>query len=109
MGENDKGLVGFNTVNMANAITPESPHEQMNCLTTSSKPVGLWVGADDELFDAQKVTEFVTSPNNNKPTTTTPAITTGTKILPGKSHLGILVDIHKEMGPWIVASSKSTR
>lgn len=90
--QQDKGLVGFNTVNMANAITPETPKEQMASMCTSddSKPVGLWVGSDDELFDANKVADFVPDTDHN----------TGT-VLPEKNHLGILVDIHEKIGPWI--------
>jgi len=90
--QQDKGLVGFNTVNMANAITPETPKEQMTSMCTSddSKPVGLWVGSDDELFDANKVADFVSDTDRNTAT-----------VLPGKNHLGILVDIHEKIGPWI--------
>lgn len=90
--EEYKGLVAFNTVNMANAITPESPKDQLESMTSdNSKPVALWVGSDDELFDAQKVANYVPTSESN----------TG-KVLSGKNHLGILVEIHKEIGPWII-------
>lgn len=90
--EADEGLVSFNTVNMANAITPENPKEQLPSMTTAdgAKPVALWVGADDELFDAQKVADYVPETEIN----------TGT-VLKGKNHLGILVEIHQQIGPWI--------
>merc|ERR1712176_342212 len=89
--EEDKYLVAFNTVNMANAITPVAPKEQLESMTSdSSKPVALWVGSNDELFDAQKVADYVPTSESN----------TG-KVLSGKNHLGILVDIHQEIGPWI--------
>lgn len=87
----NKGLVSFNTVNMANAITPENPKEQIASMTSDgAKPVALWVGADDELFDAEKVAEYVPETEHN----------TG-KVLKGKNHLGILVEIHQQIGPWI--------
>jgi len=89
--EEYKGLVNFNTVNMANAITPEAPKEQLESMTaTGAKPVGLWVGSDDELFDAQKVADFVPTSNENVG-----------EVLSGKNHLGILVQIHEQIGPWI--------
>jgi len=89
--EADEGLVSFNTVNMANAITPENPKEQLPAMTSAgAKPVALWVGADDELFDAQKVADYVPETEIN----------TGT-VLKGKNHLGILVEIHQQIGPWI--------
>jgi len=89
--EEYKGLVNFNTVNMANAITPEAPKEQLESMTAKgAKPVGLWVGADDELFDAEKVADFVPTSKENVG-----------EVLSGKNHLGILVQIHEQIGPWI--------
>lgn len=89
--EADKGLVNFNTVNMANAITPEAPKEQLESMTAEgAKPVGLWVGADDELFVAEKVADFVPTSSQNIG-----------EVLPEKNHLGILVQIHEQIGPWI--------
>ncbi len=89
--EADKGLVSFNTVNMANAITPEAPKEQLESMTAEgAKPVGLWVGADDELFAAEKVADFVPTSSQNVG-----------EVLPGKNHLGILVSIYEQIGPWI--------
>merc|ERR1711933_414417 len=64
--EDDPGMVGFNTVNMANAITPEHPREQMATLCCGpSTPVGLWVGADDELFVADTVAGFVATTDDD--------------------------------------------
>eukprot|EP00521_Asterionellopsis_glacialis_P020070 CAMPEP_0195334910 /NCGR_PEP_ID=MMETSP0708-20121125/15165_1 /TAXON_ID=33640 /ORGANISM="Asterionellopsis glacialis, Strain CCMP134" /LENGTH=333 /DNA_ID=CAMNT_0040404971 /DNA_START=57 /DNA_END=1058 /DNA_ORIENTATION=+ len=103
--DQDEGLVGFNTVHMANAITPENPREQVLAMTTGdgssttnavSVPVGLWVGSEDELFVAESVAAYVTTDksetNNNN--------TNASEIIPGKNHLGILVDIHKPIGQW---------
>jgi len=95
--EEDKNLVAFNTVNMANAITPEAPKEQLESMTSdSNKPVALWVGSDDELFDAQKVAEYVPTSESN----------TG-EVLSGKNHLGILVEIHQEIGPWLTTGQQN--
>mmetsp|Transcript_26632 Transcript_26632/g.37517 ORF Transcript_26632/g.37517 Transcript_26632/m.37517 type:complete len:310 (-) Transcript_26632:123-1052(-) len=90
----DPGMVGFNTVNMANAITPESPKRQMKQLC-NEKPVGLWIGADDELFVAEKVAAFVENGNT-------------AEIVPGKNHLGILVGIYSKIGLWIQRQGKAT-
>lgn len=76
---------------MANAITPETPKEQMQALGgNEKKPLGLWVGSDDELFVAEKVTDFVPDSGSNTKV-----------ILPGKNHLGILVGIHEQIGAWM--------
>jgi pimeloyl-ACP methyl ester carboxylesterase len=82
--EADEGMVAYNTVNMANAVTPESPKEQMK--TLCAKPIALWVGADDELFVPEIVVEYC--PESGA-------------IVPGKNHLGILVEIHENIGKWI--------
>lgn len=93
--ETDKGLVNFNTVNMANAITPEAPKEQLESMTAEgAKPVCLWVGADDELFVAEKVADFVPTSSHNVG-----------EVLSGKNHLGILVGIHEQIGPWIAGQN----
>lgn len=83
----DSGLVAFNTVNMANAITPEQPTDQMMALG-ASKPMGLWIGSEDELFVAEKVVKFV--PNEHTAV-----------VLSGKNHLGILVGVQEQIGSWI--------
>jgi len=88
----DAGMVGFNTVNMANAITPENPKEQMHQLC-NEKPVGLWIGADDELFVTEKVTAFVENGNT-------------AEIVPEKNHLGILIGIYSKIGLWIQRQGK---
>lgn len=102
--EGDPGMVGFNTVNMANAISPEKPREQMAAMTKPTTttandesekkkpppPVGLWIGSDDELFVADAVAGFVVADGENT-----------AAVLPGKTHLGILVDVHEPIGRWI--------
>jgi len=94
--EADEGMVGFNTVNMSSAITPETPREQVKAMGEASEakpqgtPIGLWVGADDELFVAETVIGFVPENDCN-----------ARVVVPGKNHLGILVDIHADIGQWI--------
>lgn len=94
--EADGGMVGFNTVNMSNAITPESPREQVRAMGGASEakpqgtPIGLWVGSEDEMFVAETVIGFV--PENDR---------NARVVVPGKNHLGILVDVHEAIGRWI--------
>merc|ERR1712029_200866 len=90
--EGDGGMVGFNTVNMANAVTPESPAEQMRAIGGSLKPIGIWIGSEDELFLAERVASFVSARDNER--------NIG-QVIPGKNHLGILVGVHEQIGPWI--------
>jgi len=100
----DKGMVGFNTVNMANAITPDSPVEQMQAMGKNTndididdvarKPIGLWVGSNDELFVAEKVVELLPKKDHDKDNIIG-------EVLPGKNHLGILVGVHEHIGQWI--------
>jgi pimeloyl-ACP methyl ester carboxylesterase len=95
--EADEGMVGFNTVNMSNAITPESPRKQVKAMGEASEtkpqgtPIGLWVGAEDELFVAETVIGFVPEKDCN-----------ARVAVPGKNHLGILVDVHAAVGQWII-------
>jgi len=88
----DDGMVGFNTVNMANAITPETPREQMQgmCANVGRRPTGLWIGSEDELFIPEKVADFVPNEDGNVG-----------QVLPGKTHLDILVGVHEHIGRWI--------
>ena len=44
---NDTGMVGSNTVNMANALTPLDPEGQFEEL---DQPFGMWIGSKDELM-----------------------------------------------------------
>jgi hypothetical protein len=88
----DEGMVSFNTVNMANAITPSAPKDQFRAMTL---PLGLWVGAEDELFIADKVVAFAE-------TIEEPGDGTCSVVLPGEKHLGILVNAHRFLGPWII-------
>jgi len=91
--DHDPGMVGFNTVNMANAITPWNPQQQFRQL---SRPLGLWIGADDELFVADKViayAELIGSADRKN----------CARVVDDATHLGILVRAHELIGPWIAS------
>jgi acylglycerol lipase len=87
----DDTMVSFNTVNMANAITPTAPKKQFRAMTL---PIGLWVGAEDELFVADKVAAFAELIEK-------PADGNCSVVVPSEKHLGILVKAHRFLGPWI--------
>jgi len=82
--QDDPSMSSFNTVNMATAITPENPKKQMEDMI-DEKPVGLWVGEKDELFDTEKVRAYSLS----------------SVVVPEANHLGIVVNAHLWLGPWI--------
>lgn len=86
--EEDKQLVAFNTVNMANAISPTQPKEQLEKLVSDANGVvAMWMGGEDELFDVTKVVA---------------SYFPGCITLPKVTHLGILVGADNFMGPWIL-------
>mmetsp|Transcript_31652 Transcript_31652/g.62707 ORF Transcript_31652/g.62707 Transcript_31652/m.62707 type:complete len:314 (+) Transcript_31652:293-1234(+) len=83
--DQDPLLVAFNTVNMANGISPEKPRKQMEALEAAGD-MGLWIGADDELFIAEKVAGFAKEG----------------KVIPQQTHVGIVLHAHKWLGPWLL-------
>lgn len=91
--ESDSGMVGYNTVNMANALTPSSPSEQLSQLT---QPLGVWIGELDELLDANKVVSFVKNSYSSA----------YTEMVSGEKHLSILLEAADLIGPWIIANIK---
>jgi len=80
----DPGMCSFNTVNMANAITPDNPKKQVEDMI-QEKPLHLWVGEKDELFDAEKVCEYAKN----------------SMVVPNAKHLDIVVNAHGLLGKWI--------
>jgi len=92
----EHGVVGYNTVNMANAITPETPREQMEGM---GRPVGLWIGSDDELFVPERVVEYAKR---------TGAERNHGEIVEGATHLGILANEHvcASIGEWITCLAR---
>ncbi|HKJ69241.1 MAG TPA: alpha/beta hydrolase, partial [bacterium] len=86
--ESDSGLVGYNTVNMANALTPAAPDEQLARITES---LGVWIGEKDELLAPGKVASFVKNSNSSAQIET----------VAGEQHLSILLKAADLIGPWI--------
>lgn len=76
------------TVNMSKAITPNNPKKQFQKIV---EPIGLFIGADDELFEPEKVIGYANLPmlKNDK---------TISKIIPHQKHLSILNDIGTDIG-----------
>jgi hypothetical protein len=61
-------------------------------------PVGVWVGVNDEVFDATKLAEFSRQAPHADVT-----------ILPGESHLSLLDTAAASVGPWMQRQSASGR
>ena len=90
--KNNPEIVTFNTVNMANALTPRSPDSQLADIA----PFGLWIGAQDEAFDAVKVIAFAqenAGEDRNE-----------IKMLQDENHFSIILSGAKYIGPWLVRS-----
>ncbi|KAI8900937.1 Alpha/Beta hydrolase protein [Globomyces pollinis-pini] len=88
----DKRYVQFNTVEMANALTPSNPFsqfEKINCY-------GLWIGENDEAIDAQKVVEMQKLNTNGI-----------CEIVPKVAHLEIILDSASYIGPFIISKISS--
>lgn len=105
----DTGFVGYNTVNMANALTPSSPREQLNQL---DKPLGVWIGALDEVLDADKVVSFVKSAHPDaKVVSLVKSASSGIYVekVPGEKHLSILIKGAQYIGPWILQTIAAGR
>lgn len=83
-------IVTFNTVNMANAVTPHSPESQFSNL----KKFGLWIGNQDQAFDPLKVIKFakVNSEADSK---------NEIKIVDDVNHFSILLNAPDLIGPWL--------
>ena len=94
--EADPGMVGWNTVNLANGITPQAPDEQFASI---DRPFGLWIGKSDELFVPEKVVAFGALAERARAESVS-------AVVPGETHLGILVDAADFMGPWLVERSR---
>jgi acylglycerol lipase len=88
----DPGMVASITVNMSKALTPSDPSAQFAAL---DRPLGLWIGEEDELFLPDKVLEFAHLPARGQ-------ILSHFSAIPGAKHLSILVCAHEVIGPWIL-------
>jgi pimeloyl-ACP methyl ester carboxylesterase len=88
----ESGMVNRYTVNMALAQNADDSAADLRGI---SQPVGVWVGADDEVFDSAKLSAY----SDNAPHA---AVT----VVPGKSHLGLLTVAAAQVGPWITKNAK---
>ncbi len=87
----DSRIVRYNTVNMANALTPTDPHEQFKQLDQS---FGMWIGKNDELFIPEKVLAFADLATQVRETSIS-------NMIPEEEHLSILINAHQFIGKWI--------
>ncbi|WP_454108812.1 alpha/beta hydrolase [Leifsonia shinshuensis] len=83
----DAHLVDRYTADMA---IGQNPADAVGTLAGIRRPVGVWVGADDEVFDAARVVAYARH---------APQVTTG--IVPGATHLGVLDTVASDIGPWV--------
>jgi len=92
--KNNPEIVTFNTVNMSNALTPNAPDSQL----ANIAQFGLWIGEEDEAFDAEKVTAFAhdNAGKANKEI----------KMLKDETHFSIILSGAKHIGPWLVQTSE---
>ncbi|HEY4460861.1 MAG TPA: alpha/beta hydrolase [Pseudonocardiaceae bacterium] len=88
-------LIAKYTVNMALAQNVDNSAADLAGMT---KPLGVWVGANDEVFDPAKLLNYART-NAKQSTSDTFAV------VPKDNHLGILTDGAAYLGPWIDAHS----
>jgi pimeloyl-ACP methyl ester carboxylesterase len=86
----DTGLVTAITANMSNALTPPAPFEQFAAL---DRPLGLWVGGDDELFLSDS---FLLAMFHR--------LEASGEQFPTAQYLSVLTRAHETIGPWILES-----
>ncbi|WCE32005.1 alpha/beta hydrolase [Vibrio sp. SCSIO 43137] len=96
--EQNPKIVTFNTVNMSNAMTPESPAEQLNHLSEFA----LWIGDNDEAFDPDKVVRFASEHSRENSENTI-------DLLKGESHFSVLLSVSEYMGKWITQLIRAGR
>jgi alpha-beta hydrolase superfamily lysophospholipase len=84
------GLIPHYTAAMAIAQNADDSAAVLAGLRT---PVGVWVGGDDEVFDAHRVVAYAEAHGGDNVSAT---------IVPGVTHLGIL-DAPAPMGAWILS------
>ena len=84
----DSKLISGHTMNMTAAVTPRKPKDQLAELTM---PVGVWVGAEDEMIDPAKLTDLVRSAARLRTVATVPA----------ETHFSLQLRAADAIGPWI--------
>jgi len=90
--KSDIGLVEYNSVIMSVALNPGKPADEVAMI---DEPFGLWVGAEDEVMNPQKVVDFAGLAQQVKQQS-------HTEIVPGQKHLTILNDTASLIGPWVL-------
>jgi len=88
--KNNPKIVTFNTVNMSNALTPSAPDSQLAGIAQ----FGLWIGEQDEAFDAAKVTAFAQEHAGQE--------RNEIKMVKDENHFSIILSGAKYIGPWLV-------
>jgi acylglycerol lipase len=88
----DPLLINSISTNMANALTPNDPSNQLSQI---SIPLGIWIGANDELIDPDKLKSFTENSfqSNNSESLFT--------VIPNENHLSILIEASKPMSQFI--------
>jgi alpha-beta hydrolase superfamily lysophospholipase len=81
------GLVSRYTTTMA---TAQNAGDSAGILAGTHKPVGVWIGSSDEVFDATKVLAYARQ---------APQATTGT--VAGADHLGVIDRSVTDIGTWL--------
>ncbi|MGF1728613.1 alpha/beta fold hydrolase [Photobacterium kasasachensis] len=84
-------LVAYNTVNMANALTPDDPKAQIASLAS----FGLWMGKNDEAFDAQKTADFVRRHQSKQ-------ANSDILLVDNQNHFSIILVADDFVGDWII-------
>jgi alpha-beta hydrolase superfamily lysophospholipase len=92
----DTLIVSKLTVNMANALTPQNPKKQ---IANIDRPIAIYIGENDELFDCQKVVEYKTFQKNN-------SLKSFAEVVKNENHLSILLNIGDRIGKTIIEWSK---
>ncbi|GAA1683360.1 hypothetical protein GCM10009765_35700 [Fodinicola feengrottensis] len=82
-------LVNRYTVTMAVA---QNPANSADVLAGLDKPLGVWIGSQDEVFNPAKELAYAAKAHQVKPTLGT---------IPGRTHLGVLSNGADSLGPWI--------
>ena len=89
-------IVSKLTVNMAKTLTPQNPKKQISNI---DKPIAIYIGENDEVFDCQKVVEYKTFQKNN-------SLKSFAEVVKNENHLSILLSIGDRIGKTIIEWSK---
>jgi alpha-beta hydrolase superfamily lysophospholipase len=87
------GLVPRYTTTMARAQDADG---SASILAGIRKPIGVWIGSKDEVFDANAVLVYARAHTDGR---------AHTALVPGATHLGVLDDVAAPLGSWIDAEA----